>query len=277
MVRLGLAVVVVTLASVSAATSSATPRASGTCSQATARQLIAEHELNAFLLPNPVEQLLCGPFTGPGSQAMVIAIGPMPTCWPVQRWVVFSLTAGAWKLVLDQSEFINPPLVAVGSDIRESAPVFRPGDPRCIPSGGTHTRIWHWDGTRLTAGPWKQVTPGPVRSAAFYSPLPGAISCSMGDDPGRSGVGVYCQSANPQNNPSRQHSVKMSLSGRLTICRGPRCPIGNPGEGTPTLGFGRQMTVGRFRCLSLRSGMKCVVIRSQRGFLFNAAGVTKIA
>ena len=69
----------------------------------------------------------------------------------------------------------------------------------------------------------------------------------------------------------------MGLSGRLKICSGPRCPIGNPGERTPTLRFGKQMTVGRFRCLSLRSGVKCTVISSGRGFLFSSAGVARVA
>lgn len=71
----------------------AASRTSGECTEANARQLIAEHDLNDFLLPNPVLQLLCGPFTGPGSQAMAVVIGPLPTCWITSGWVVFSFTA----------------------------------------------------------------------------------------------------------------------------------------------------------------------------------------
>ena len=102
--RLGLATLVVALASASGSASLATPTASGACDEATARQLIAEHNLNSFLLPDPVLQLLCGPFTGPGSQAMAIVVGPLPTCWPSQEWAVFSLVGGEWRLVLDSSD-----------------------------------------------------------------------------------------------------------------------------------------------------------------------------
>ena len=122
------------------------------CSKATARQLVDHHHLNGFLLPNPVHQLLCGAFTGRGSTAMAVTIGA-PTCWGVQRWAVFDFTRGKWRLVLDEVAFIFR-LDAIGTDIRETAPVFRKGDPRCAPSGGKHARIWHWNGTRFTAGPW---------------------------------------------------------------------------------------------------------------------------
>jgi hypothetical protein len=246
--------------------------ASGDCSTATAVQLVDQYHLNDFLLPNPVQQVLCGAFTGAGSEAMAITIAA-PTCWGTQRWAVFGFTAGAWQLVLDQREFIFP-LVAVGSDIRETAPVFRPGDPRCIPSGGRHARIWHWNGSSFTAGPWKQVTPGtPAKVASFYSPSHN-LSCEMGDDPGIRGSYVYCQSW------KHPHSVRMGLNGRLKICRGgtittTHC-LGNPGENTPTLGYGKQITVGRFRCQSLRSGVRCTVIRSGKGFLINSTGVSRV-
>jgi hypothetical protein len=246
--------------------------ASGDCSTATALQLVEQNHLNDFLLPDPVRQVLCGPFAGAGSDAMAITIGA-PTCWGVQRWAVFSFTGGAWQLVLDQREFIFP-LVAVGADIRETTPVFRPADPRCLPSGGTHARIWHWNGTRLVAGAWKQVTAGtPVKVASFYSPSRN-LSCEMGDDPGVRGSYVYCQSL------KRPHSVRMGLDGRLKICRGgtittTHC-LGNAGENTPTLGYGRQITVGRFRCRSQQSGVRCTVIRSGKGFLINSTGVTRV-
>jgi len=81
---------------------------------------------------------------------------------------------------------------------------------------------------------------------------------------------VYCQSL------KKPHSVTMRLDGRLRICRnGVRC-LGNPGEHTPVLPYGKQLTVGRFRCFSLQSGVKCVVTSSGRGFLINATGITKV-
>jgi hypothetical protein len=240
------------------------------CSEATARRLVEEHRLNHFDLPNPVNQVLCGPFTGPGSEAMAITIAA-PTCWPVQFWAVFSFTGGDWQLVLNRSQFLNPPLVAVGSDIRETTPVFRAGDARCFPTGGTHARIWHWDGTRLVAGPWTQVTKGEPKARAFYSPSKN-IYCGMSDNSVLRGVDCYSY-VPPQK-------AVLSPAGRVTICRDRgnrnRCNIGNPGEGTPTLRYGRQITVGRFRCRSRISGVRCTVIRSGKGFLISRSGVRRV-
>ena len=239
--------------------------AAANCSEATALQLVERHHLNDFGLPNPVGQLLCGAFTGPSSEAMTIAIRA-PTCWGIQRWAVFGFTNGAWQLVLDQHRFIFP-LAAVGSDIRETAPVFRQGDPRCFPSGGKHARTWHWDGTRLVAGPWKQVGAG-ATSGAFRSPS-GNIECGMSDK--RGSRGVQCWSFRPPQ------KATLYAGGRVTICRGSeaRCKIGNAGE-VPTLRYGRQITVGRFRCLSRRTGVRCTVIRTGEGFLINASRVIRV-
>jgi hypothetical protein len=273
---LALAALVVGVASASASTSFATTTASGPCTEATARQLIAEHGLNSFLLPNPVLQLLCGPFTGPGSQAMAIVVGPLPTCWPSQEWAVFSLTGGEWKLVLEQTRFIDPPLVAVGGDIRETAPIFRPGDSRCIPTGGSHARLWRWDGTRLVAGPWKQVKPpDPITDAQFYSPSRN-LDCGMTDGPfsnGRPNVGVVvCWSLKPTR------LVSLGRNGKLGICRRrPGCTADFGESPRPQkLAYGRQITVGRFRCFSLRIGVKCIVVRSGKGFLINRAGIRRV-
>jgi hypothetical protein len=239
---------------------------------ATATQAVAEQpELNGFQLPNPVAQVLCGPFTGPGSQAMAVTIGVYPTCWPIQEWAVFSLSGGVWKLVLHRPAFLDGPLVAVGSDIRETQPIFRSGDPRCIPTGGSHARLWHWNGSALVPGPWKRVKAAePLTVAQFYSPS-GNIECGIADQPTRSG-NVVCWTTKPARR------VMLTADGRLAICRrGPQCTA-NWGE-TPRpqrLAYGKQITVGRFRCSSLVSGMRCVVIRSGKGFLINRSGITRV-
>ena len=267
---LSVAAFVVVLVSATASISFATPTASGPCTKSTARQLIAEHDLNGFRLPDPVLQLLCGPFTGPASQAMAVVIGPLPTCWPSQEWVVFSLTGGEWKLVLDRSQFIQPPLVAVGGDIRETAPIFRPGDARCIPTGGSHARLWHWDGTRFVAGPWRQVKPPePIGIAQLYSPSRN-LRCGMLDS-ARFGVpGVTCWSLKPE------HRVSMNVNGKLNICRAGCTADFGESPRPQLLAYGKQITVGRFRCYSLRAGIKCVVIRSGKGFVINRDGVRKV-
>jgi hypothetical protein len=244
--------------------------ATADCSEATARQVVQRPglEVNIFNLPNPVQQVLCGPFTGPGSNAMAVTIGA-PTCWGIQNWAVFRFTAGDWQLVLNQPAYLVPPLVAVGSDIQETTAVHRSGDPRCFFNGGTHARIWHWDGSRLVAGPWKQVTKGKPITRSFYTPSKN-ITCSLGDSSDYLGVNCVSFKA-PQ-------TVKMDANGRLKICHGRRClaPCGCAPDGIPTLGYGKQSTSGRFRCLSQRSGVTCTVIRFGKGFLINRSGVRRV-
>jgi hypothetical protein len=265
------AVSVITLAAghvVASAGARGTSTVSADCSEATARQVVEQHpNVNIFALEDPVRQVLCGPFTGEGSNAMAVTIGA-PTCWPIQNWAVFSFTAGDWQLVLNKPAYLVPPLVAVGSDIRETAAVRRGDDTRCLPKGGTHARIWHWDGTRLVAGPWKQVTKAEPFTRTFYSPSKN-VTCSLGDESDY--VGVICTSFRA---PQR---VKMAVSGRLKICHGLRClGCGCAPEGVPKLAYGRQITVGRFRCLSRRSGVRCTVISLGKGFLINRDRIKRV-
>jgi hypothetical protein len=167
-------------------------------------------------------------------------------------------------------------------DSRHSAKPGRlnsnPGEPLCkgyslcIPTGGRRSQVWRWNGKEFVGGPWKQLTPAKrstKTSASFYSPSRN-LSCGMWDDrrPGPPN-GVRSESG---KKPQR---VTMGVDGRLGICRGERC-IGNIGENTPTLAYGKQITIGRFRCFSLKAGVKCIVISSSRGFLINATGITKV-
>jgi NHL repeat len=103
--------------------------------------------------------------------------------------------------------------------------------------------------------------------AGFYSPSRN-LSCTLADRDPR-GTYVYCQSVKAPTN------VRMRLNGRLKICRGTRC-LGNPAGNTRTLGYGKKVTVGRFRCHSLRSGVRCTVIRSGKGFLISRSGVRRV-
>jgi len=141
----------------------------GECSRAEALEVATRlHLVPDPTLPKPVARVLCGAFAGPGSQAMV-AIFARGTCLPNFGWAVFSFTGGAWQLVTNGSHpgFVIA-LVAVGSDLRETVPIWRKSDLLCNPTGGTKARGWHWDETRPVAGPWKQVTkesPSRERSA----------------------------------------------------------------------------------------------------------------
>jgi sugar lactone lactonase YvrE len=103
--------------------------------------------------------------------------------------------------------------------------------------------------------------------AGFYSPSRN-LSCEMADRDAR-GSYVYCQSVRTPKN------VRMSLDGNLKICRGTKC-LGNPAENTQTLGYGTKMTIGRFACSSQKTGVKCTVIRSGKGFFLSRTGVRRI-
>lgn len=102
------------------------------------------------------------------------------------------------------------------------------------------------------------------------------INCGMFDD--SSFRQVVCQSRTPPQ------KVTMDANGRVTICRDPtpsntsnECNIGDRGEGPiHPLAYGRQITVGRFRCLSLEIGVKCTVIQPGKGFLINRDGVSRV-
>jgi hypothetical protein len=256
------AVSLITLAASRPFAAPAASSAAGPCSKVTAAQLLNQYHLNPFLLPQPVGQLLCGQFTGAGSEAMAVGIAA-PTCWPIQGWAVFRVVNDSWQLVLDPGGFVYP-LVAVGSDIREIVPIALPRDPRCLPSGGAKARLWHWNGSSLVAGPWKRIR----TEADFYSPTRN-LACEMDDYRGNVPSEVDCQSW------KTPHNVRLSPNGALKKCSGQRC-LGNPGEHTPKLAYGRQITVGRFRCSSRRIGVECVVISSGKGFLIDSKGSRRI-
>ena len=48
------------------------------------------------------------------------------------------------------------------------------------------------------------------------------------------------------------------------------------GRAEQTLAYGQQVTVGRYQCISLRSGIKCTVVKLGRGFLISRSAVKRI-
>jgi hypothetical protein len=261
------AILVMTVSAVAAAGHTA-PKAD--CTTATAKQLVNEHRLNDFDLPNPVSQLLCGPFTGPGSEAMAVAVAA-PTCWGRQRWAVFNFTGGAWQLALDQIDWIFE-LKAVGADIRERSPVFRAGDPRCLPSGGSHARLWHWDGTRLVPGPWKQVTPGKRKFTYGYLRTPsGNVHCDWGYGGAshpwvRCGIKSGIKPPPPKRGPhcTVPDRIAMHTAGRAQLSRS-ICPGEDEEDAGPFARPGRVLAYGKswapagigLRCSSAFKGLTC--------------------
>lgn len=251
---------------VSAGSAAGTSSASADCSKAGAVEVVERLHLNDPEVADPVGRVLCGSFTGPGSQTMVVSlVGPGNT--GLIEWAVFRWEADAWQFVMKQPAAAA--ITAAGPDIRQTLPVYRPSDSRCCPSGGTKTRIWHWNGSNFTAGPWK-VTRGTAEPARFDSPSHN-IHCFMFDGSGGDySRGVGCNSDKPRR------MVDMTADGRLKIRGIPAAWCGCREPDFAPLGYGRQISVGRFRCLSQRSGVTCTVIESGKGFLISRAGVRRV-
>ncbi len=120
----------------------------------------------------------------------------------------------------------------------------------------------------LATLPAAHAASAPPTSATFYSPSRN-ISCEMNDGRAHVGSGVYCQSI------AHPHSVTLGLDGRLKICRSATTAhcLGDAGEHTPVLGYGKQITLRHFRCRSEQAGVTCTVIKTGKGFRIDRAGV----
>jgi hypothetical protein len=137
-------------------------------------------------------------------------------------------------------------------------------------------------GSGWALGPTTQVTPGAaattpagIRRVSFYSPSRNLSSVMLdGSRTSSFRNSVHCQSVD------LPHAVSMALDGQLKICHGlTACVYPYPGVSDipkMVLGYGKQITVGRFRCSSASAGITCVVIKSRKGFLINSAGITRV-
>jgi hypothetical protein len=68
----------------------------------------------------------------------------------------------------------------------------------------------------------------------------------------------------------------LTPNGRLQACRrGLRC-AGDLGQGAFILRYGKSVRVGPFRCVSRKTGMSCVVIKTGKGFRISRAGITRL-
>ena len=242
--------------------------ATADCSKATALELTTRFHLAVLAAGDSVAQWFCGAFVGPGSQAMVIATTP-GTCG-LNGWAVLSFTGGDWQLVGSPHIGWTFAVTAVGPDIRETAPVPT-GKFQCPLNNGTpRSRIWHWDGTHLVAGPWKQVTPPKSSTGAtlhlyvFASPSRN-ILCRLGDEDL-----ATCLTVKPPR------SVHMSRNGHLNVCGGTRC-IGTGRFGAvPRLGYGKKDAYAGYLCRSQKVGVTCTDTKSGKGFLISKSGVRRV-
>jgi uncharacterized protein DUF6636 len=247
---------------------------SGRCSEAAGRRIVKQLRLGDPYVADPFGKVLCGAFTGPGSQAMVVMLRGQGNTGFV-HWVVFRWAGGAWQFLMKQPAGAS--ITAAGSDIRQTLPIYRPADSRCCPSGGTKTRIWHWNGSRFVAGPWKQVTPGAAAASKggvtddyFKTPsgnivcgyryggnIPASVGCRIksGLKPPPAGRGPGCFSRN---------EVFLRATGRTTtgrtICPGE--PEGDAGvfafeSVARVLGYGNTWSGGGLRCTSAFTGLTC--------------------
>lgn len=263
------AAVVLASAAGASANSGGVLSAGAGCSKATAKALIDQHSLNGFVLPPA--QVLCGPFTGPGSNAMAVTIAA-GTCWSPQGLAVFSFSGGSWRLVLSQRAFIVPPLVAVGSDIRETTRVFRPGESGCNPTV-TQTRLWHWNGTTLTAK--KQATA--LHLGDFLSP-DRKVWCGIGS------AQSFCATGRPGPANPPQRGATLYSDGRVTLCDVPVPSLGagciqNWDPSAPILRVGQETEMDGVLCKSETNGITCTLTSGPgagKGFLINSSNVRRV-
>lgn len=271
--------VVVSALVVGSSALAATPRtapSSGPCSKREATLAVERLGLGSTGDPDvsdPVAQVLCGAFLGPGSQGMVASLA-IPSCGRTAGWVVFRRSGSAWQLVMERSNGAD--LDAVGTGIRETQFVLRPGDAHCFPTGGTRSRTWRWNGTLFVTGAWKQSKPAspsaPAASAStygFFKSPSGNIVCVYSYGASRANLGCIVQSGlKPQPRAtgagcSPPITVALRATGRPFVTD-ETCP-GKDAPETPYVGigtakvlpYGKTWSGGGLRCTSESTGLNC--------------------
>ncbi|HTY96032.1 MAG TPA: hypothetical protein VMB91_03260 [Solirubrobacteraceae bacterium] len=114
-------------------------------------------------------------------------------------------------------------------------------------------------------------------AAEFFARISGkTVTCAMYD--GRGGRSTLCETVRP----GFEAKATLEPSGTVKACSvkastlANRCDLGNAGVGTPTYRSGRTVTVGRFRCQVLSGGVRCVVTKTGRGFMFTPSKITGV-
>jgi hypothetical protein len=106
--------------------------------------------------------------------------------------------------------------------------------------------------------------------AEFYVRSPGgqvSVSCAIYD-----GYAGETEALCEHISRGSQSKATLSADGSVVLCRvgsptSNRCELGNAGEGSPTYGVGKTVSVGRFTCTVRAAGVRCVVRSSGKGFL----------
>lgn len=99
----------------------------------------------------------------------------------------------------------------------------------------------------------------------FKSPT-GNITCEI-DYNQTSQSSAYCQTDSPPE------SVTLTAAGAIKTCTTDQC-LGDAGEGTPTLAYGKSVSAGPFHCASATIGITCTA--NGKGFRISNSGVTPV-
>jgi hypothetical protein len=278
-VRLTLALVSALTLGTAARAATAAP-APATCSEGAAIAAATPlHLVGEPSIAHPVS-VFCGAFLGRGSHAMVVTFN-RGVCLPNFGWAVFRDAGGTWKLLDPPGDVIHvvyPPLRAVGDDIREEWAVFRRGDGECFPSGGTRVRLWHWNGSRLVAGPSRQGQPPSgrprpsLRIGAFVTPSRNIVCQHITGAKSRPRSSVFCGIRSGLKPPPRRRSChgdgdyvhdRVALFGRgrpfAPVCAGDAGPFAVlfSGQHVPVLHYGKRWRGGGLTCRSAFKGLTC--------------------
>ncbi|GIJ50393.1 hypothetical protein Val02_72790 [Virgisporangium aliadipatigenens] len=114
------------------------------------------------------------------------------------------------------------------------------------------------------AGNGAEIVPMPASGGHFQSPSKNIVCEVYYQFQGL--THAHCQTEKPAG------SVSMDATGAYQVCNGDQC-LGNSGESTVTLEYGKAVAVGPFRCDSASTGVTCVVAGG-KGFRISNAGIT---
>lgn len=132
--------------------------------------------------------------------------------------------------------------------------------PPSAPAGGNTSR----SGSKATSG--AELVPMPASGGHFQSPSKNIVCEVYYQFSGL--THAYCQAEKPAS------SVSMDSTGAYQVCTGDQC-LGNGGEGTITLPYGKAIAVGPFRCESASTGVTCTVTGG-KGFRISNSGITAV-
>lgn len=244
------------------------------CSRAAAKEVIREHpRLHPFApLFTQAGPVLCGSFLGAGSNAMVVSF-KAATCGGTAGWAVFRRHAGRWNLVWRQHNGQRS-LAEVGTEIKETVNILRPTDPRCVPTGGTKSRVWRWNGSRFVAGGWSYHYLNPE----WFTSPDKHVQCYLSES--YAGCSAISQSL---GGPER--SAYLSSAGAVTLCSAATPSFYEHcfqqwAPNLPVLPYNQTSELNGFRCTSAADGITCVKSSAPatgKGFRINKDEAVELA